>query len=498
MSTQCYLGIDLGAESGRVVAGLWDGATVQLEELHRFPNGGVWLGETLRWDVLRLWAEIENGLGLAAKRFGRSIQSIGVDTWGVDFVLLSRSGELLGLPYTYRDARTRGMMPRVFQKVSREAIFGATGVQFMEINTLYQLADLAERQPELLAAAHRFLMIPDFLNWCLCGEQVGEFTNATTTQFFDATNRAWCLDMLAKLGVPRGIFPNVVTPGTRLGPLQTAVADRTQLGPVEVIAPATHDTGSAVAAVPAKSGARINWAYISSGTWSLMGVEVPAPVLTARALELNFTNEGGVDGTYRLLKNIMGLWLVQQCRRSFVARQIDLSYAELTSLAEQAAPFRSLIDPDDARFLSPPDMPAAIQEFCRETNQPVPDSEGALIRCVLESLALKYAAVLASLEELTGGRIEVIHIVGGGSKNGFLNRLTASACARPVIAGPVEATVLGNVLLQARAAGAITSLGELRAVVAASSQMARFEPEADRAAWPEARARFTQLTMARR
>jgi rhamnulokinase len=493
MSSRCYLGIDLGAESGRVVAGLWNGATIQLEELHRFPNGGVWLGETLHWDVLRLWTEIQTGLAIAADRFGNSMHSIGVDTWGVDFVLLSRSGEMLGWPYTYRDARTRGIMPRTFQKVPREQIFQSTGVQFMEINTLYQLVALSERNPEVLAAADRFLMIPDFLNWCLSGERTGEFTNATTTQCFGAVERTWCSALLDKLGIPKTIFPEVVKPGQQLGALQSAVAQRTGLGRVRVIAPATHDTGSAVAAVPAKAGARPNWAYISSGTWSLMGVEVRQPVLTSRALELNFTNEGGVDGTYRLLKNIMGLWLVQQCRRSFASHQVDLDYFELTALAEQAEPFRSLIDPDDARFLSPPDMPAAIQEFCRETNQPIPNSEGALIRCVLESLALKYNAVLGWLEELTGERIETIHIVGGGSRNGFLDQLTANACQRPIIAGPVEATVLGNVLMQARAAGDIASLEQMRQCVADSTQIARFKPEPDQGRWAEARSRFDQL-----
>jgi rhamnulokinase len=283
MNQHCYLGIDLGAESGRVVAGLWNGATVQLEELHRFRNGGVWLGETLRWDVLRLWTEIETGLAIAAKRCGHSVRSIGVDTWGVDFVLLSRSGEMLGWPFTYRDARTRGIMPRTFRKVPRAEIFRVTGVQFMEINTLYQLIALQERSPEILAAAERFLMIPDFLNWCLSGEQRCEFTNATTTQCIGATQRGWCDEMLGQLGLPRKIFPDVIDPGTKIGSLRSAVSARSGLGAIGIIAPATHDTGSAVTAVPARSNGRPNWAYISSGTWSLMGVEVREPVLTPRS-----------------------------------------------------------------------------------------------------------------------------------------------------------------------------------------------------------------------
>ena len=493
MNPQCYLGIDLGAESGRVVAGLWDGAQIQLEEIHRFSNGGVWVRETLRWDVLRLWGEIENGLTLAAKKFGASIQSIGVDTWGVDFVLLSRSGELLGLPHTYRDARTRGLMTKVFEKVPRERIFSATGVQFMEINTLYQLVAIAEQSPEILDTARHFLMIPDFLNWCLCGETVGELTNASTTQCFEATQRSWCFGMIEKLGLPPRIFPDVIEPGAKLGAVQKAVSTRTGIQSVKVIAPATHDTASAVAAVPARCSTRPDWAYISSGTWSLMGVEVREPVLTRRALELNFTNERGVDGTFRLLKNIMGLWLVQQCRASFV-RRVDVSYAELSALAEQAEPFHSLIDPDDARFLNPPDMPAAIRDFCRETDQPIPQSEGAIIRCALESLALKYNQVLHCLEELTGVPIEIIHIVGGGSRNGLLDQLTANACRRPVLAGPVEATVLGNLLMQVRASGEIASLEDMRKIVATSTQTARFAPEHDQdGVWDKARERFRKL-----
>ncbi|HHY85303.1 MAG TPA: rhamnulokinase [Verrucomicrobia bacterium] len=492
MSQQVYLGIDIGAESGRVMAGHWDGKRVQLEELHRFPNGGVWMNEALRWNTLGLWAEILAGLSIAAKRFGSAIVSVGVDTWGVDFALISKSGELLGLPVHYRDARTRGIFARAFAKVPREEIFAATGLQFMELNTLFQLIALQKTSPELLAAADTLLLTPDFLHFCLCGARASEFTIATTSQCVNPKKRAWATDLLQKFGLPERIFPEIVPPGSRLGLLRPSLADRTGLNRIHVVAPAAHDTGSAVAGVPSPSTGKCNWAYLSSGTWSLLGVEVQDALLSPRVLELNFTNEGGIDGTYRLLKNIMGLWLVQQCRRAFREKGNDLDYETLVRLAAEAPPFRSLVDPDDSRFLNPPDMPAAIQEFCRETDQPVPETEGQLIRCVLESLALTYAAVLDGLEQLTGVKIDTLHIVGGGSRNQLLNQFTANAANRPVLAGPVEATVLGNVLVQVRSHGELKSLADIRAVVRGSTEVVEFQPQ-DVSAWAAVRERFAKL-----
>ena len=492
MTERIYLAADLGAESGRVMAGAWDGRRIKLEELHRFPNGPVEVAGSLRWDVEKLWAEVQCGLGVAAKRFGAAAASVGVDTWGVDYALLSREGELLGQPFNYRDARTRGLLAAALAKVPRAEIFSATGSQFLEINTLYQLLAAQRDQPDTLAAARCFLMMPDYFHWCLCGARVVEFTNATTTQFFHPTRRAWSFELLERFGLPTAMLPEVVAPGTRLGPLRAAVGESTGLGRLPVIAPATHDTGSAVAAVPTAHTGHANWAYLSSGTWSLLGFESREAVLSPRALALNVTNEGGLDGTYRVLKNIMGLWLVQRCQRAFAGRGHHFDYAELARLASAAPAFRSFIEPDDARFLHPPDMPAAIQQFCRETGQPVPETEGALVRCLYESLALKYATVLDELEELAAARLEVIHIVGGGSQNSLLNEFTASACARPVVSGPVEATALGNVLVQARAAGEIQSLDELRGVVRASSELREFVP-GDPARWREARARFAKL-----
>jgi rhamnulokinase len=476
MSEQVYLGIDLGAESGRVMAGAWDGRAMRVEELHRFSNGPVQVAETLRWDVLRLWTEIQIGLAVAAKRFGAAIVSVGVDTWGVDFVLLTKNGEMLGQPYHYRDARVAGMFEHAFSLVPRAEIFAQTGLQFMELNTLYQLLAWQRSHPELLAAADCMLMMPDFFHWCLCGSRVAEFTNATTSQCLNPIKRDWAFAMLQKFGLPPRIFPQVVPPGTELGRLRESVSQRTGLGRIKVVAPPTHDTASAVAAIPTANTGRSDWAYISSGTWSLMGIETPNAVLSDRVLQLNFTNEGGIDGTFRLLKNITGLWLVQQCKRAFEIRGRNLDYAALARLAESAADPQAIIDPDDARFANPPDMPVAIQSFCRESNQPVPESEGALVRCALESLAAKYGRVLAGLEELAEQRIDVIHVVGGGSRNPLLNQLAANRCGRRIVAGPVETTVLGNLLSQARAAGELKSLAEMRQVVRSSSELQVFEP----------------------
>lgn len=489
MAKRVYLAVDLGAESGRVIAGIWDGKRIQLEEIHRFANGAVQLGDSLRWDVLRLWAEIQNGLTLAAAKHGKNIVSVGADTWGVDYVLLTRNGEMLGHPHHYRDARTNGVMEAAFAKVPRAEIFARTGLQFMQFNSLFQLMATQQRTPELLKGAERMLFMPDFLHWAMCGSEVAEFTIASTSQCLDPRTGKWAGSLLKKLGLPTNIFPEIVPPGTKLGTLRETVRQRTGLGAVEVIAPPSHDTASAVAGVPTASTGHADWAYISSGTWSLMGAETASASLTERTAELNMTNEGGIDGTWRLLKNIMGLWLVQQCKRSFDKRGRTTDYAELASLAERARPLRSLVTPDDASFLNPPDMPKAMQEFCQRTGQPVPKAPGELVRCAYESLALRYRQVLGWLEELTGNRIGVIHVVGGGSKSRILNQFTADACQRPVVTGPVEATALGNLLVQVRASGELSSLAEMRDVIRASSEVATYQP-GDAEPWEEAAARL--------
>ena len=474
------------------MAGLWNGKTIRLEEVHRFPNGPVYLGDSLRWDVVRLWAEIQNGLALAAKQYGKSIVSVGADTWGVDYVLFTGCDEMLGQPYAYRDARTNGMMEKAFKRVPRSEIFAQTGLQFMQFNSLFQLLAHQQSSPGMLEAADCLLFMPDFLHWALCGSRVAEFTIASTSQCLNPLTRNWATGLLKKFGLPAHIFPKVVPPGTKLGVLRPGLADRTGLHKVNVVAPPTHDTASAVAGVPTANTGKANWAYISSGTWSLMGAEVNHASLSARTQELNLTNEGGLDGTYRLLKNIMGLWLVQQCKRAFDTRGRKYEYAQLAQMAAKAPALRSIVNPDDARFLNPPDMPKAIQDFCRETKQRVPKTEGELVRCAYESLALKYREVLGWLEELTGNSMEVIHIVGGGSKSAILNQFTADACQRPVITGPVEATAMGNLLVQVRASGELSSLAEMREVIRKSSDVATCRPGKP-AAWEDASARFASL-----
>jgi rhamnulokinase len=493
MAERVYLAVDLGAESGRVIAGLFDGRAVRLDELHRFPNGPVEAAGTRRWDILALWREIQTGLAKGAANYGSQIVSVGVDTWGVDYVLMSPKDEILGHPYHYRDVRVQGMLAQACSRVPRREIFAQTGIQFMELNTLYQLLAMQLSDPDLLRYAARLLLIPDYLNWLLCGSRVVEFTNATTTQCYHPVRREWAIGLLRSLGIPTHLFPEVVPPGTRLGTLRDDVASRTGLQRIDVVAPATHDTGAAVAAVPTERTGRADWAYISSGTWSLIGVEVQEAIISDAALALNVTNEGGIDGTYRLLKNVMGLWLVQECRRSFERAGRPLEYEQLVQLARQAPPFRSLVNPDDSSFLSPPDMVAALQEACRRTGQPVPETEGQLVRCALESLALKYRRILEGIEALTGERIAVIHVVGGGSRNDLLNQFTANACGRPVIAGPTEATALGNVMLQARTAGDVGTLADLRAIVRQSSELKTCQPQAT-ADWDAAYERFEQLT----
>ena len=489
MAEKTYLAVDLGAESGRVMGGRFDGSRVALLQFHRFPNGPVRVGNTLRWNLQGLWSEIQNGLREAAAHTGTTAVSVGVDTWGVDFVLMNRHEEQLGLPWNYRDTRTEGMLQKAFQRVPRAEIFAQTGLQFMQINSLYQLLAMCERDPELVALAERFLLIPDYFHWCLCGSRVVEFTNATTTQMLNPRTRTWATDMLRKFDIPASMFPEVVNPGTLLGTLRRDLADSTGLGRLKVVAPATHDTGAAVAAVPTAHTGRADWAYISSGTWSLMGVEVQDAILTDAALQRNVTNEGGIDGTYRLLKNIMGLWLVQRCRLAFEQRGRSLDYGTLAHLATEAPPFRSLIDPDRSVFLSPPDMTDAIAAECRRTQQPVPETEGQFVRCALESLALKYRMVLGWMEELTGVPVNVVHIVGGGTQNVLLNQFTADACGRPVLAGPVEATALGNVLIQARASGDLSSLSDIRDVVRRSESIVEYYPR-HQDAWTAAWQRF--------
>jgi rhamnulokinase len=493
-SSKVFLAVDLGASSGRVVAGLFDGTKLALEEVYRFDNGGVPIAGRLQWDLLNQWQHVLRGLRAAGKLYGGRVASVGVDTWGVDFGLLGRHDVLLGNPYHYRDRQTAGILDKAFGIVPREEIFAATGLQFMEFNSLYQLLALKQADSPLLDAAQALLMIPDLFHWLLTGIKANETTDASTTQFLNPQTGRWATDLLAKFGLPTHILGEIAQPGTRLGKTQASVADETNLAGVEVILPGTHDTASAVMAVPAasKPGERPDWCYISSGTWSLMGVETPQPIINPRCYELNFTNEGGVGGTTRVLKNIAGLWLVQECRRIWKQSGHEYGWEELTRRAGETPPLLSLINPDDPSFVAPKDMPAAIRDYCTKTGQTVPQSEGAVIRAALESLALRYRMVLGYLEELVGGRVETIHIVGGGTQNRLLCQMTADACNRRVVAGPVEATAIGNLMMQAVAQGAIGSIAQAREVIRTSFAAAEYRPKLPQA-WSDAYARFQRL-----
>lgn len=484
-----YLAFDLGAESGRAVLGWLDDNHLRLEEVHRFANGSVRVGDSLHWDVLRLWNEMQHGLALAAAKAGDRLAGLAVDTWGVDFGLLAADDSLLGNPYHYRDPRTDGMLEAAFEIVPREEIYQATGIQFMQLNTLYQLLAMARAHAPALERARHLLLMPDLFNFWLSGVKANEFTDATTTQCLDPRASTWATGLLERLGIPTALFGDIVQPGTALGSLRPSVAADAHCSPVTVIATASHDTASAVAAVPATTA---DYVYISSGTWSLLGIESPQPVISEASLRANLTNEGGVNGTIRLLKNIMGMWLVQECRRAWAALGKTYNYDDLTALAEASPAFGPLINPSDARYLAPGDMPARIQAACRESGQPVPETPGALVRCALESLALEYRRVIDLIEALVGRPMPVVHIVGGGSRNRLLNQLTANATGRPVVAGPVEATATGNILVQAVATGQLASVQEGRALVRRIAETTTYEPR-DAARWDEAYGRYLGL-----
>ena len=477
--------VDLGAESGRAVVGTFDGERLALEDVHRFPNVPVTLAGTLHWDFLRLFGDVIAGLRRAAA--GGPVASVGVDTWGVDFGLLDARGRLLANPVHYRDRRTEGMPDLAFAVVPRDEIYAATGIQFMPINTLCQLSSMVRAGDPLLVQADRLLMMADLFHHFLAGSAVAEYTNASTSQCLDPITRDWARSLLERFGIPTGILPPVVAPGTVLGPVRADVADETGLRDTRVVAPGSHDTASAVVGAPLDGPTT---AFLSSGTWSLIGLEVPAPVITAVSLAANLTNEGGVGGTVRLLRNVVGLWLVQESRRALWPAGDAPSYEDLAALAETAPAFTAFIDPDDERFLRPGNLPARVRAFCAETGQPVPGDDGTLVRVLLESLALRYAVAVDELARASGHSVEAIQVVGGGSNNRLLCRLTASATGLPVRAGPVEATASGNLCVQAIAAGELASIAEARELVARSFPVTTYEPSGD---WAEARARFTDV-----
>jgi rhamnulokinase len=487
MAQARWLAFDLGAESGRALLGTIDGGRLTLEEKHRFGNPTGRMRGALHWNLLAQWEHLKQGLRNCA---GIRLDGIGVDTWGVDFGLIGRGGQVLGNPYHYRDARTDGVMEQTFARVSRQRIFEATGLQFMQFNSLYQLIALKRASPELLEAAETMLFMPDLFNYLFTGERKSESSIVSTSQMYDPQRRDWATGLMEELGLPLKILPRIVPSGRVIGVLSEDVARECEVEATAVIAPGCHDTASAVAAVPA--GNDRDWCYISSGTWSLMGVELDQPLINDNVSRYNYTNEGGVSGMIRLLKNIAGLWLVQECRRQFAQQGREYSYAELTELAQSSGEVPTVINPDHKPFLQPGEMATKIERYCRETKQAVPSEPGQFVRVCLQSLAMTYRRTLEVLEELTGRRMKVIHIVGGGSQNKLLNQMTADACGVPVLAGPVEATAIGNLLVQGMALGQIKSLDELRQIVRQSFDVQRYEP-AGQGRWETMYARFREL-----
>jgi len=477
--------VDLGAQSGRVALGRFDGERLEVEEVHRFLNVPVRARGTLYWDVLRLYEDMLDGLVMAGAG-GAAVDSVGVDTWGVDFGLVDRAGRLLQNPVHHRDGRTEGAMECVFEEVPARELYERTGIQLMPINSIFQLAAMREADDPVLEAADRLLLVPDLLHYWLTGVAACEYTNATTTQCLDARTGTWARDLLSRLEIPDRILPEVVPPATVLGRLDDQVAERTHLSDAVVVASATHHTASAGAAAPFRHP---DAAYISCGTWSLVGLERPAPAIDDRSFAANLTNEGGIGGTFRVLRNVTGLWLLHECRRAWADAGSSWEFEELLAMAEQAPAFRSFIDPNDGAFLSPGDMPGRIREFCLRSGQEVPDDPAAVVRCVLESLALKHAQTVRVLSEATGATPPEIHIVGGGARNDLLCRWTANAAQLLVLAGPDEATVVGNLVVQAIALGHLESPAEAREVVRASFRPVAYEP-VDAAAWDETYERF--------
>lgn len=488
MTVDHYVACDLGAESGRVLLGTLKDRRLSLEEIHRFPNRAVAVNNSLRWDVLGIFEELKVGLRKVAAR-GVPVNGVSCDSWGVDYVLLHANEPMLTAPYHYRDARTEGALERAFERVPAERIFAETGIQFMPINTLYQLHADSQQRPGILRAADRFLNMGDYFNFLLSGVGRAEESLASTTQLYNPFERKWSTLLINKFHLPARIFPDIVASGTLLGPLLPTIAAETGLHEVQVVAGCSHDTAAAVAAVPAQGE---SWAYLSSGTWSLLGIETSRPVVNARSRQYNFTNEVGYGGSIRFLKNIVGLWIVQECRRAWAREGRQYSYEELTALAREAEPLVSFIDPQEDRFGRPDGMPDKIVEYCRATGQPVPATVGAVVRCALESLALCYRRTLDQLEEAAGKELATLHVVGGGSRNQLLNQFTADATRRPVLAGPSECTGIGNVLVQAIALGRLPSLDAARQLVRESFPAVRYEP-GQSTAWEKARKRFREL-----
>ena len=488
MAEQKMLAIDLGASSGRGIVGSFNGETLSIKENHRFSNDPVILCGRMHWDILRIFHEIKQSIRKSVLD-GDAIRSIGIDTWGVDYALLDASGRMLANPYHYRDARTEGIVSYVGRFFAPSELYAQTGIQCMNFNTVFQLACDLRDDPKMIDNASRMLNIPDLLNYFLTGNMANEYTILSTGALLNARTRSYAEDIIAKAGIPQRLFGSIVAPGTKVGKLLEQVQGEVGKTDADVLTVASHDTASAVIAVPTQEKEFI---FISSGTWSLMGTELDAPMINAETEKYNFTNEGGANNTIRFLKNIMGLWLIQESRRQWKREGKEYSFAELESLAKAAKPFKCFIDPDDPSFVAPGDLPARVRAFCERTGQYVPQTVGEIVRCIYESLAMKYRYTAQTISKLTGIRPRVIHVVGGGTKDGFLSQMTADACNLPVCAGPEEATAIGNLLVQMMANGEAKDLSQARAIVAASFACKHYEPQ-NTAAWDEAYQTFCAL-----
>ena len=488
MAQKKMLAIDLGASSGRGIVGAFDGQKLSLKENHRFSNDPVILGGRMYWDILRIFHEIKQSIAKTVLD-GDAIRSIGIDTWGVDYALLDASGRMLANPYHYRDARTEGVVSYVGRFFAPSELYAQTGIQCMNFNTIFQLACDLRDDPKMVENASRMLNIPDLLNYFLTGNLANEYTILSTGALLDAHKRDYAKELIAKAGIPQRLFGEIVQPGASVGKLLPQVQGEVGKLDAEVLTVASHDTASAVIAVPTQEK---EFLFISSGTWSLMGTELDAPKINAETEKYNFTNEGGVNNTIRFLKNIMGLWLIQESRRQWRREGKEYSFAELETLAKEAKPFKCFIDPDHPSFVAPGDIPTRVREFCQKTGQYVPKTVGEIMRCIYESLAMKYRYTAETIGKLTGISPRVIHVVGGGTKDGFLSQMTADACGIPVCAGPEEATAIGNLLVQLMAAGEAKTLSDARAIVAASFACKHYAPQ-NTAAWDEAYQIFCAL-----
>ncbi len=475
-----FLAFDIGASSGRVITGLLNDGNLELNEIYRFLNSGIKIDKSLCWDTPKLFSEILQGLKVYVTKYGGDVDGIGIDTWGVDFILLDKNNELTGPCYHYRDFRTEGMENEMLKIIPREEFYSKTGIQFMEINSAVQLYSMVHANSSQLSIADTFLMVPDYLNFLLCGKKANEYSIATTSQLFNPKKKDWAFSIINKLGLDQKWFKKVIPTGTVLGTLKDDIATNVGLDiSTNIIAPACHDTGSAVAAIPVDMDkySRGEWAYLSSGTWSLLGVELNEPIINKNALEYNFTNEGGLDNSIRFLKNVTGMWLLQECKRIWATAGINLSWEEIVSKALGAKPFQYFIDPNDPIFLNPDNMVKTIQKYCQDHNQNIPKTIAEISRAVFESLAFKYKQVMEKLEELVGIKVKILHVIGGGASNRLLNQFTANSLNIPIKAGPIEATAIGNILIQAYALGQLRNVKELRKIVSDSFTIDTYYPE---------------------